>query len=119
LDHDNVLTHCNSTDPHDFEALVPLLVLSGDPELQGRFLEAALVNRDRASHFQIFPTLLELLGFDRAEVRATYGAGLLEPLMEADRAFSFGPVAGGSGLTVQWQSMPSDLRAFVRTQADS
>jgi Sulfatase len=119
LDHDNVLTHCNSTDPHDFEALVPLLVLSGDPELQGRFLEAALLNRDRASHFQIFPTLLELLGFDRAEVRATYGAGLLDALVGEDRAFSFGPVAGGSGLTVQWQSVPSDLRAFVRTQADS
>ncbi|MGH6902954.1 MAG: sulfatase-like hydrolase/transferase [Geminicoccaceae bacterium] len=119
LDHDNVLTHCNSSNPHNFEALVPLLALSGDPELQGRFLEAALVNRDRASHFQIFPTLLELLGFDRAEVQATYGAGLLEALVEEDRAFSFGPVAGGSGLTVRWQSMPSDLRALVRTQADS
>ena len=68
LDHDNVLTHCNSTDPHDFEALVPLLVLSGDPELQGRFLEAVLVNRDRASHFQIFPTLLELLGLVTSRV---------------------------------------------------
>ena len=59
------------------------------------------------------------LGFDRAEVRATYGAGLLEALVGEDRAFSFGPVAGGSGLTVMWQWMPSDLRAFVRTQADS
>jgi glucan phosphoethanolaminetransferase (alkaline phosphatase superfamily) len=119
LDHDNVLTHCNSVDPHEFEGLVPLLALSGDSELQGRFLEAALINRDRASHFQIFPTLLELLGFDRAEVRAAYGAGLLEALAEDDRAFSFGPVAGGSGLMVRWQSMPFNLRAFVRTQADS
>ncbi|MGH6900329.1 MAG: sulfatase-like hydrolase/transferase [Geminicoccaceae bacterium] len=119
LDHDNVLTHCNSSDPHELEALVPLLAMSGDPEVQVRFLEAARVNRDRASHFQIFPTLLELLGFDRAEVEATYGAGLLEPLEEPDRAFSFGPIAGGSGLTVRWKSMPADLRALVRTQAAS
>jgi hypothetical protein len=50
-----------------------------------------------------------------AEVRATYGAGLLEPLDEADRAFSYGPVTGGSALPVQWKSLPSDLRAFVET----
>jgi hypothetical protein len=117
LDHDNVLTHCNSTDPHELEGLVPLLAMSGDPKLQGRFLEAARVNRDRASHFQIFPTLLELFGFDRAGVQAIYGPGLLERLLETDRAFSFGPVAGGSGLNVRWKPMPADLRAFVRPQA--
>ena len=44
LDHDNVLTHCNSADPHQFEALVPLLALSGDPELQGRLVQAAVRN---------------------------------------------------------------------------
>ena len=116
LDHDNVLTHCNSADPHELEGLVPLLAMSGDPELQRSLRDAAFVNRHRASHFQIFPTLLELLGFDRAEVEATYGAGLIEPLAEADRAFSFGPVAGGSGLAVRWKSMPADLRELVPTE---
>jgi glucan phosphoethanolaminetransferase (alkaline phosphatase superfamily) len=55
-----VMTQCNSTDPHEFEGLVPLLAVSGDPKLQQRFLDAALVNRDRASHFRIFPTLSSL-----------------------------------------------------------
>ena len=113
LDHDNVLTHCNSSAPHELEGMVPLLAVSGDPELQQTLVEGARANRNRASHFQIFPTLLELLGFDRAEVRATYGAGLLEPLAEPDRAFSFGPITGGSGLAVRWKSMPADLRELV------
>jgi glucan phosphoethanolaminetransferase (alkaline phosphatase superfamily) len=112
---EGVLTHCNSSDPHELEALVPLLVVSGDPELQQRFLEAAVLNYDRASHFRIFPTLLALFGYEPAEIRETYGAGLLEPLVEADRAFSFGPVTGGSGRTVRWRSLPPDLRAFVQT----
>ena len=112
-----VLTHCSPADPHEFEGLVPLLALSGDPELQQRLLDAAQINRDRASHFRIFPTLLALLGYDPAEVRATYGASLLEPLDEADRAFSYGPVTGRSGMTVQWKPLPSDLRAFVQTAA--
>jgi Sulfatase len=111
-----VLTHCNSVNPHEFEALVPLLAVSGDPGLQQRFVAAARVNRDRASHFQIFPTLLELLGFDRVEVRAAYGAGLFERIDQGDRAFSFGPVTGRQDLMVQWRSMPADLRAFVRTE---
>ena len=115
LDH-GVLTHCNSVNPHQFEGLVPLLAVSGDRELQERFGHAALVNRDRASHFQIFPTLLELLGFDRVEVQATYGAGLFERIAPGDRAFSFGPVTGRQDLMVQWRSMPSDLRAFVQTE---
>ena len=112
-----LLTHCSPTDPHEFEGLVPLLAVSGNSELQGKFNGAALVNRDRASHFQIFPTLLELFGFDRAEIRGIYGAGLLEPLGEADRAFSFGPITGGTGPRVRWKPMPSDLRALVRTHA--
>jgi hypothetical protein len=90
--------------------------MSGNPELQRNLRAAALVNRDRASHFQIFPTLLEVFGFDRNEIQATYGAGLLEPLIEADRAFSFGPIAGGSGLAVQWKRMPADLRELVPTE---
>jgi lipid A ethanolaminephosphotransferase len=113
LDHDNVLTHCNAADPHQLEGLVPLLAMSGDPELQRNLRDAALVNQHRASHFQIFPTVLELFGFDRDEIQATYGAGLLEPLGDADRAFSFGPIAGGSGLAVRWKPMPADLRELV------
>jgi arylsulfatase A-like enzyme len=41
-----VVLQCNSSDPHVFEGLVPLLVTSGDSRLRHRFQEAALVNRD-------------------------------------------------------------------------
>lgn len=116
LDHDHVLTHCNATNPHQLEGLVPLLALGGPADLRRQLLNAAVVNRHRTSHFQIFPTLLEWFGFDRAEVRAIYGPGLLEPAVPATAAFSFGPIAGGEELEVRWRSMPADLRELVPTE---
>lgn len=116
LDHDDVLTHCNPTNPHKLEGLVPLLALSGPADLRRQLLRAAVLNRHRISHFQIFPTLLEWFGFDRADVRAIYGRGLLEPAVEGTRAFSFGPFTGGAELEVKWRTMPDDLRELVPTE---
>jgi glucan phosphoethanolaminetransferase (alkaline phosphatase superfamily) len=105
-----VVLQCNSSDPHVFEALVPLLVTSGDSELRRRFEEAALINKDRTTHFEIFPTLLELFGFDPAEIRVRYGAGLLQSLPEGSRAFTYGPIVGWSGRKPHWKTMPANLR---------
>jgi lipid A ethanolaminephosphotransferase len=114
LDQDSALTHCNSTAPHQLEGLVPLLALGGSAELQQGAQEAAVLNHHRASHFQIFPTLLEWLGFDRAETRAIYGSGLFEPIVEPSQAFSFGPIAIGA--EIRWRSMPPDLREIVPSE---
>src|SRR5207245_9194646 len=57
------LTHCTVSDPDPREGLVPLLLISGDPDLKSRFAEAAAINYDRASHFAIFPTVLQVLGY--------------------------------------------------------
>lgn len=105
-----VMTQCNSSDPHFFEGLVPLRILSGDPIVFARFQRAASANRDRATHFEIFPTLLEAFGFEPAEVRARYGPGLLAPLADRERRFSYGPVAGFRNREVRWKTMPPGLR---------
>jgi lipid A ethanolaminephosphotransferase len=105
-----VMTQCNSSDPHFYEGLVPLRILSGDPVVLERFRRAASANRDRATHFEIFPTLLQALGFDAAEVRARYGPGLLDELADRERRFSYGPVAGFRSREVRWKTMPPDLR---------
>lgn len=68
-------THCGG-DPVAEEGLVPLLVLQGKG-LQAIDWQAELeVNRNQSSHYNLFPTLLQLLGYELNAIRATYGTPL-------------------------------------------
>jgi lipid A ethanolaminephosphotransferase len=58
------------------EALVPLFAITGDAALRTELTAASRRMHNKASHFDIFPTLLMALGYARAEVQAAYGAGL-------------------------------------------
>lgn len=70
-------THCSS-DPVIEEGLVPLVVIKG-ATLKTLDWERNLgANRNRVSHYEIFPTLLSLMGYDGQRVRAVYGPSLLE-----------------------------------------
>lgn len=68
-------THCGS-DPVEEEGLVPLVVISGS-DLKTMDWQAQLpANKDRSSHYNIFPTLLQLMGYDLAGIEAVYGKPL-------------------------------------------
>ncbi len=75
-----VVTHC-SPDPQPEEGLVPLVVLERAPAAAQPgaidWAAAAARGRDRSSHFQIFPTLLELMGYPPRAVQGLYGTDLL------------------------------------------
>jgi hypothetical protein len=80
-------THCGG-DPVEEEGLVPLVVIQGD-QLHGLGLGAALsVNKDRSSHYNIFPTLLQLMGYDLAGIEAVYGKPLTLPTAD-DFTFNY------------------------------
>lgn len=114
-----VILQCNSSDPHPFEGLVPLLVLTDEPSLRDRFRVSAEGNIDRATHFEIFPTLLALFGYDLEAIGDRYGTTLLRALPAGDRRFTFGPVVVHSRDEIRWKRMPSDLdrlRRDVRPQ---
>lgn len=68
-------THCTN-DPLPEEGAVPLVVIddASAPLLDWAAHHAEL--RDGASHFRIFPTLLELMHYPAAEMAATYGPSL-------------------------------------------
>lgn len=71
-------THC-SPDPAMEEGLVPLVMIDGgDP----RWAAAAASNRNRASAYNIFPTLLELMGYSAPAVSHLYGSALDRPLTD-------------------------------------
>ncbi|MGH8388075.1 MAG: sulfatase-like hydrolase/transferase [Pseudomonas sp.] len=68
-------THCGG-DPVEEEGLVPLVVIQGSG-LHTLDWQAQLAgNKDRSSHYNIFPTLLQLMGYDLAGVEAVYGKPL-------------------------------------------
>jgi len=80
-------THCGG-DPVEEEGLVPLVVIQGS-QLQTLDWRSTLAqNKDRSSHYNIFPTLLELMGYDPAGIMAHYGKPLNQPT-EDDFTFNY------------------------------
>ncbi|HVZ03120.1 sulfatase-like hydrolase/transferase [Hyphomicrobium sp.] len=71
--------HCNPKNPAITEGEVPLFVSTGDPGIK-KDLKATLQEHvDHSSHFEIFPTLLDWMGYDRRFVVARYGLELYGP----------------------------------------
>ncbi len=68
-------THCGG-DPVEEEGLVPLVVISGSDLKTLDWSAQLAANKDRSSHYNIFPTLLQLMGYDLAGIEAVYGKPL-------------------------------------------
>ena len=85
-------TNCSGPNAAKGEGLVPLLVFAGRPSLNDAFRLSADRSFNRATHSEIFPTLLWGMGFDPARVTPAYSPGLLQPLAKrARRFFVFSP----------------------------
>ena len=65
-------THCSIaiTDPE--EGIVPLVVLSNDEVVRQRYQQAAELNFDHASHFNIAPSILVEMGYKLDAIRPDY-----------------------------------------------
>jgi hypothetical protein len=68
-------THCGG-DPVEEEGLVPLVVIQGSDLKTLDWSAQLATNKDRSSHYNIFPTLLQLMGYDLAGIEAVYGKPL-------------------------------------------
>jgi len=105
---DGRLTHCSVENPDPREGLVPLMAITGDAGLKARFARGADLNRQRASHFAITPTLLDLMGYGAKDVRTAYGASLFEA-GDGAAAFTSGDLFGLFRNEVSWTAL--DLKA--------
>jgi glucan phosphoethanolaminetransferase (alkaline phosphatase superfamily) len=74
-------THCTTARSSPAEGIVPLVVLTQIPEVLATMREAAKKNRDRASQFNVFPSVLALFGYPPAGIAESAASEL--PL-EAD-----------------------------------
>ncbi len=75
VDDGTLATHCRPRANH-FEGLVPMMVFSNDAGILEKFWKIQTTSYDRTSHFQVFPTLLELAGYNEPWVKSRYGASL-------------------------------------------
>lgn len=99
VDDGTLATHCRPRGSR-FEGIVPMMVFSNDEVVLDEFKEAQAAGYNRTSHFQIFPTLLVLAGYNGAWVRSHYGASLSEPAGSPPEYFS-GDIHG-RGSVRQW-----------------
>jgi sulfatase-like protein len=61
-------THCSTHNPSPLEGIVPLVVLTQVPQVLAAMREAARKNRDRVTQFNIFPSVLALIGYSPGDV---------------------------------------------------
>lgn len=78
-------THCGS-DPVAEEGLVPLVLIQGRQVESLDWQVHMAQNHDASSHYNIFPTLLRLMGYDADAVTSVYGRSLDMP---TDDPFTF------------------------------
>ena len=78
VDDGTLATHCRPR-ANRFEGIVPMMVFSNDTAILERFKAVQAMSYDKTSHFQIFPTLIRLAGYQDSWVRSHYGASLSEP----------------------------------------
>lgn len=74
-----IATHCTKKkNTHWGEGAVPLIVLTDDMQMLQAYKLAAKKSWNLSHHEALFPTLLDAMGFDKAQVSENYGVGLLE-----------------------------------------
>ncbi|MBM7407092.1 MULTISPECIES: sulfatase-like hydrolase/transferase [Sphingomonas] len=107
-------THC-SGDPVPQEGLVPLVVIDAGGPAGLSWTRAAAANRNRMSHYRIFPTLLGLMGYPEPAVRRLYGEALTAPTTDP---FTFNTRFNARlGLEPRWEKI--DLAKIAPAPRDT
>jgi glucan phosphoethanolaminetransferase (alkaline phosphatase superfamily) len=98
-----IQTHCNTEEPAFSEGLVPFLIFPNEENFD-LVQEWKKVNHDKGTHFQLFPTVLFSLGYEKGMIEKNYGP-LLDKSASFPQEFSAGPVLSKFGKEVDWNSI--------------
>lgn len=104
-------THCSTTNPDPREGLVPMMTITRNQALKERFQAGARLNFNRSNHFAIFPTLLDMFGYDHSILNKDYGASLFAKIKNKP-SFTAGDVFGLFSNEILWTSV--DLHSYYR-----
>ena len=104
VDDGTLATHCRPR-ANRFEGIVPMMVFSNDTRVLERFKAVQEANYGKTSHFQVFPTLIRLSGYEDSWVNSHFGPSLTE-LPDTLPEFFVGDVHG-RGSVRRWVSILS------------
>ncbi|HEY0504047.1 MAG TPA: sulfatase-like hydrolase/transferase, partial [Lysobacter sp.] len=104
-------THCTTGPASATEGRVPLAAITRHPGFSPRLREAAQRNHDRASHFNLYPTLLATMGYVPPAAQANFEPDLFADLT-ADRGAFLSTYFVRFGREPVWNSIgdPGQLR---------
>lgn len=80
-------THCTTGPASATEGRVPLTAITRHPGYAPMLRDAAQRNHDRASHFNLYPTLLATMGYAPPATQDGFEADLMADLSDERRAF--------------------------------
>jgi hypothetical protein len=112
MDDGRAITHCGQIPASLNEVTVPLFAMTGEPALAQKLEQAASIKYGKASHFEIFPTVLILFGFDPVEVQNRYHPSLFSPEIR-NTGVTTGIVMDRLGVKPRWFTR-DDLQFFDR-----
>jgi len=113
LDNGVNMSHCSTDNTSPFEGVVPLLAITGNNFYKEKFNRATIRNKDKASHFNIYPTILSLFGYKKESIAKKHGKTLFDDITEP-RKFLSGLLAInrlnlGSRKKTKWNFLPDNL----------
>jgi glucan phosphoethanolaminetransferase (alkaline phosphatase superfamily) len=106
------LTHCQSSKIDPVTAYVPLFVFAPPGSLREELVRAIPMSRSRATHFMIAPTVYELMGYSRDDVRKAYDESLFIG-SQREAQFTSGDIFGLFGSDVTLNSIDLSQRFLV------
>ena len=117
LDNGLRISHGSTTNVSPYEGLVPLAIITDNDFYNKEFENAASKNCNKASHFNIYPTALVIMGYDTKEINQYHGKSLFETISEP-RKFNSGllivnRIGIGSRNSNQWNYLPDSIKAPV------
>ncbi|WP_342315202.1 sulfatase-like hydrolase/transferase [Lysobacter sp. FW306-1B-D06B] len=80
-------THCTPGRASAGEGRVPMAAITRNAELSPLLRDASRRNQDKTTHFNVYPTLLTLMGYGPPSAQANFEPDLMATLPEDRRAF--------------------------------
>ena len=88
LENGSNVTHCSKDNAPATEGIVPLFMYSPNAGAGKSFRDNLSTKAGRATHYDIFPSLLWLMGYDDKQVFEKYGASLRDPELKPQQFYA-------------------------------
>ncbi len=88
------LTHCSIEDADPREGLVPMMAMTDDGKTLDRLRDAARRSFNRTSHFQLVPSVLDMMGYTHDEIAEMHGQSVFGQIASTDAEFTTGDIFG-------------------------